>query len=273
MAENQREGPRLAARNLLLVDSDREFLRKVERFLGPRGYNVLSCRSGTQALKKISSLPHPPQLALVSLKLPDLAGEVFLKKLKEIVPDLGIFLTDWTEEDNFNCIQYGVLDIIPKPLSEEALLSVVEKPPTLIQPLNQEGGKEGTGLLAQFFPFLVHELRNPLQAIGGALTIIEKRTDMSDQPLAQSIQIIKEEVQHLIGFVQRCLDFVRPVNKDYIVEIDLNQLVLQSLKMATYVVPGTAESVEMATDLAPDLPPIYGNYEETGAVELHQEQH
>jgi signal transduction histidine kinase len=166
-------------------------------------------------------------------------------------------------------MQFGVIDFLPKPIDPGVLLSMVRNLPSPIFPLVDDEGKEGTGLLAQFFPFLVHELRNPLQAIGGALTIIEKRTNQQDQPLAQSIHIIKDEVQHLIGFVQKCLDFVRPVNKDFIIETDLNELVKLCLKMVAYMVPGTTETVEMATDLDPQLPRVYVNYEEIKQVLLN----
>ncbi|MEW6184536.1 MAG: ATP-binding protein [Thermodesulfobacteriota bacterium] len=263
-----RQNQLLPPESVFIVDPDRDFLKSTEKFLTSRGYTVLTAWNGTQALKKISATASP-LLALVSLRLHDVSGEVLIKRLHEHSPDLAIILTDIGEEPSANYMQFGVIDFLPKPIDQEVLISAVRNIPTILNPLVEDEGKEGTGLLAQFFPFLVHELRNPLQAIGGALTIIEKRTDLQDQPLAQSINIIKDEVQHLTGFVQKCLDFVRPVNKDFTLETDLNELIRLCLKMVTYMMPGTAERVEIAAELDPQLPKVYVNYEEIKHVLLN----
>jgi signal transduction histidine kinase len=257
----------MSLKPVIIVDPDRDFARTTERFLSSNGYKVSLAHNGTQAIKKISS--GSPLVALLSLKLPDMEGEVLLKKIHEIAPQLSIILTEFGNEDIEDIMKYRVVDFFPKPFEEETLLHVISKAPTRINPISSDQEKEGVSVLAQFFPFLVHELRNPLQAIGGALTIIEKRSNIEDKPLAQSLNIIKEEVQHLSGFVQKCLDFVRPLNKEFCIEIDLNELVNVCIKMTTYINPEASGGVQVITDLDPNIPKVFANYEEIKQVLLN----
>ncbi|MCJ7833267.1 MAG: ATP-binding protein [Deltaproteobacteria bacterium] len=252
---------------ILIIDPDRDFARTTERFLLSHGYKVSLAHNGNQAIKKLSS--ETPLLVFLSLKSQDMEGEELLKRIHEIAPQLSIILTDFGNEAIADLMKYGVVDFFPKPIENTTLLQAVKKVPILINPMFNDPGKEGIALLAQFFPFLVHELRNPLQAIGGALTIIEKRSSLEDKPLAQSLNIIKEEVQHLSGFVQKCLDFVRPLNRDFCIEVDLNDLVLLCIKMITYMFQETTGDIKIITDFDPDLPKVYVNYEEIKQVLLN----
>ncbi len=257
----------MSLKPVLIIDPDRDFTKTTEKVLLSNGYKASLAHNGNQAIKKISS--GSPRLALLSLNVPDMEGEVLLKKIHEIDPQLSIILTEFGKEDIIDLMQYGVIDFFPKPIEVATLLQAIEKAPTVINPISGDPEKEGVSVLAQFFPFLVHELRNPLQAIGGALTIIEKRSSLEDKPLAQSISIIKEEVQHLSGFVQKCLDFVRPINRDFCIESDLNEMIGLCIKMTTYMFPEASSAIRVITEFDPNLPKAYANYEEIKQVMLN----
>jgi len=257
----------MSLKPILIVDPDRDFAKSTERFLLSQGYKVSLAHNGHQALKKISS--RLPLLALLSLNLPDMDGEFLLKKINEVAPYFDIILTDLGKEKIDDLLTYGIRDFFPKPIEEEVLLAAIKKLPTLFSPMVTDQEKEGKPSLDQFFPFFVHEIRNPLQAIGGALTIIEKRSKMEDKPLAQSLSIIKEEVHHLNGFVQKCLDFIRPANNEFFIEIDLNEMIGLCLKMTTYMVSEASKAVKINTVFDPSLPKVYANYEEIKQVFLN----
>jgi signal transduction histidine kinase len=125
-----------------------------------------------------------------------------------------------------------------------------------------ERGDEGLPTLENFFPFLAHEIRNPLHAIGGALAVIQRRSDLADEPLAQSIRIIKEEVHHLSEFVQECLDFVRPPNKKYYTEIDINEVLSLVLNIVRHIYEEYSSKIKIRRTAASQMPKILANYEE-----------
>jgi two-component system NtrC family sensor kinase len=116
--------------------------------------------------------------------------------------------------------------------------------------------------LEKFFPFLAHEIRNPLHAIGGALAIIQRRSDQKDDLLDQSIRVIQEEVHHLNEFVQECLDFVRPPTKSRFVEVDVNEVLSFILSMMPHMFEELSRKIRIITETAPQLPKILANYEE-----------
>jgi len=85
---------------------------------------------------------------------------------------------------------------------------------------------------------------------------------LSDEILAQSINIIKEETQHLNEFVQECLNFVRPVQKVRSVEVDINEVIYVTLNIITHIFENESKTVRVVTEMDPNLPKIYSNYEE-----------
>ncbi|MGC1402897.1 MAG: ATP-binding protein [Thermodesulfobacteriota bacterium] len=251
----------MTSNTILIIDPDREFAESTKEFLLSQGYRVSLAFNGNQAIKKISS--DPPLLALLSLELHGMDSGNLLKKIHEIVPSQVILFTGLGKEnEGVDLLNYGVLDYFPKPIENAKLLMAIKDVSTLFKPRSNDPGQEAGSSLHQFFPFLIHELRNPLQAIGGAVSIIEKRSNLKDKALIQSLRIIREEVQYLSGFVQKCLDFIRPLNKNFWIEIDLNELILQCVKMITYMYQEAIGAIKIDTHFDPYLPKVYANYEE-----------
>jgi signal transduction histidine kinase len=133
-----------------------------------------------------------------------------------------------------------------------------------------EGKQSGMdSLLEKFLPFWAHEIRNPLQAIGGAMTIIERRSNLEDGALAQSIGIVKEEVQTLTDFVQECLDYIKPPDRSHWGEINLNETILLVLNLIPFMSKGRFEQISVTPHLDPQLSKVYANYEEIKKVFLN----
>lgn len=124
-------------------------------------------------------------------------------------------------------------------------------------------------LLEKFLPFWAHEVRNPLQAIGGALTIIERRSNKEDKSLTQSIGIAKEEVQNLTDFVQECLDYIRPPDKRHWGEVNVNETLLLVVNLMSVMFKSLSEQVKVTTCFEPQLSKVFANYEEIRKVFLN----
>lgn len=66
-----------------LVDSSPDAQEKISSCLINGGFNVHCCENGLQAIEYI--FEHVPDAALVSLKLPDISGDIIIQRLKQIV--------------------------------------------------------------------------------------------------------------------------------------------------------------------------------------------
>ncbi len=113
-------------RKILILDDEAQYTVSLRDFLHEFNYNVCIAMSSSQALDVIKK--DKPDLVLFDYKLPDMDGEYFLKKAKEISPaTLYILVTAWNDPvilDRFK--KLGVLDIVLKPISLEKLLKNIK---------------------------------------------------------------------------------------------------------------------------------------------------
>jgi len=250
---------------ILIVDHDHGFQRLTKAFLEAKGYRVITASNGNKAIEKIFS--EDPQIVLLDLKVPGPPGKELLKRIKKIDKNLPVIVTDMNGDliaDDL--LKLGVFESFSKPISNSDLLRIIEKTGRFLC-FNEDDNAGMDSLLAKFLPFFAHEIRNPLQAIGGALTIIGRRSDLRDKTLTQSIGIIKEEVQNLTEFVQECLDVIRPPNESHWGEVNINETLLLMLNLMQLRSP--VEPIKVISCLDPKLPRVYANYEEIKKVILN----
>jgi signal transduction histidine kinase len=249
-------------RKILLVDDNIEFARTVARNLEKEGFLVSIAIDGNTAIQK--ALSESPELVLLDLKLPDIPGIEVLKSMKAINEDMAIVIVTayGGEQVAVDLMKAGAVDFLSKPFNFEDLLNAIKNALKMRDAQAEDNEYEQYPHLEKFFPFLAHEIRNPLHAIGGALAIIQKRSDLKDELLNQSIRVIQEEVHHLNEFVQECLDFVRPPSKSRLVEVDINELVSFIVNTMPHMFEELSGTIKVTTNLAATLPKIRANYEE-----------
>jgi signal transduction histidine kinase len=249
-------------RKVLIIDDNVEFAKTVVQGLEKEGFQVLTAADGNTAVEKVST--ELPELVLLDLKLPDIPGTEVFKKIKDIAEETAIVIITayGGEQVAVDFMKAGAVDFLSKPFNFDDLLHAVQNAFKIRDA--QTGGKRYPGYpdLEKFFPFLAHEIRNPLHAIGGALAIIQRRSNGQDELLSQSIRVIQEEVQHLNEFVQECLDFVRPPSRSRFVEVDINEVIFFIVNTMPHRFEELCRGVRLATELAPQLPKIHANYEE-----------
>ncbi len=249
-------------RKILVVDDNREFVDLIRRVLESKDFQVAVASDGKTALEK--ALADVPDLVLLDLKLPDISGEEVLKRIKEIGRDIAVIVITGFggEQVAVDMMKKGAMDFLSKPIEHQVLLRSVENALEMRDAQIEDGHFDRYPSLERFFPFLAHEIRNPLHAISGALAIIQRRSDLKDDLLAQSIKIINEEVQHLNDFVQECLNFVRPPNIVRFVGIEINEVISVVINIISHMLESESKKIRIVTDMDPRLPKIYANYEE-----------
>ena len=249
-------------KKILIVDDNLEFVKTVARSLEKEGFQVSVALDGTTAIQKVSS--ESPDLVLLDLKLPDIPGMEVLKGIKAIREGTAIvIITGYGgEQIAVEFMKAGAIDFLSKPFNFEDLLNAIKNALKMHDAEVDDRRYERYPHLEKFFPFLAHEIRNPLHAIGGALAIIQRRSDQKDDLLDQSIRVIQEEVHHLNEFVQECLDFVRPPTKSRFVEVDVNEVLSFILSMMPHMFEELSRKIRIIMETAPQLPKICANYEE-----------
>jgi signal transduction histidine kinase len=256
-------------RKILVVDDHLEFAEMVTKFLEGHEFEASFVLNGNEAIERVSS--GSPELILLDLNLPDIPGMEVLKRIKGINEDVAIIIVTGYggEQVAVDIIKAGALDYLPKPFEFETLLTSIKNTFIIRDAQIEEKRSKKYPSMERFFPFLAHEIRNPLHAIGGALTIIQRRSDLKDELLAQSIKVIQEEVQHLNEFVQECLDFVRPPNKGHFTEVDINELIFTVITMMSHMFEELYHRIRITKEMDPQLPRIYANYDEIKQVFLN----
>jgi len=249
-------------RKILIVDDDPEFAKMLLFALKNKGYDLSVANNGRMAIEKIRL--NLFELVLLDLSLPDMDGRGILRKIREINEDIAtIVITGYGgQKTAIDLMKAGAVDFISKPFDVEILFKSIDDALTLRDIKIEDKRYGGVASLEKFFPFLAHEVRNPLHAIAGAVAIIQKRIDLKDEVLSKSVSIINEEVQHLTEFVRDCLEFVRRPGENYLVEEEINKVILVVMNVISHMFEDVSKKIKVTYRLDPQLPKIRINYEE-----------
>jgi len=115
----------MGSATVLVVDDERKIRDLVRAYLERDGYAVLLADSGQMALQVAARVR--PDLVVLDLMLPDLAGEEVARSLRAISEVPIVMLTaKVTEEDRVAGLRMGADDYLVKPFSPRELVARVE---------------------------------------------------------------------------------------------------------------------------------------------------
>ena len=81
---------------ILVVDDDEAFVDAVSKVLDHHGWTVSANNSGVAGLAEFEALlrenGHPPQVAIIDLRMPDLKGTDLAKRIKQLAPEVYTIL-------------------------------------------------------------------------------------------------------------------------------------------------------------------------------------
>ena len=110
---------------ILLVEDDVVFSKMLGKFLERNGYEVVRCYNLEEAEKSLNA---SLSLVFTDWRLPDGDGINFLKKVKEVYPDLPVVvMTSYAEVSTaVEAMKLGAFDYISKPFQQEDVLNVIK---------------------------------------------------------------------------------------------------------------------------------------------------
>jgi two-component system, OmpR family, response regulator len=112
---------------ILIIDDEKKFADMLSRRLSLREVACAVCYDGQSGLEWIRNHPGIAVLVLLDLKLPDMYGTQVLARIKEIDPDVPVFIVTGhgTRNDEKECLALGAAEFIHKPVSIEKITTLL----------------------------------------------------------------------------------------------------------------------------------------------------
>jgi two-component system, NtrC family, sensor histidine kinase HydH len=210
--------------NLLLVEDNSAFVDNLREIFEGLGHQVRSVGTCARALTDAVGWV---QVALVDLKLPDGDGTALATQLKAQNPDCEVILLTGhaSVESAAKAVRAGVWAYLIKPCAVPDLLSTLDK---AVRHVHAHQEKRELARRAQMAEKLAavgtltaglsHEIRNPLNAAGLQLSVLERRVRKLDPvlqpPLLDPLTLVRDEIRRLEHILQDFLQFARPTSVD-----------------------------------------------------------
>jgi len=163
---------------LILIVEDTEDTVELLRYnLQKEGYKTVTAQNGEEAITALQT--HNPDLMLLDIMLPGLNGWEICTALRSrgIKIPIVMLTAMSTKDDQIKGLTIGADDYLPKPFSVKELIlrvkKLLEKEKTIKTLKTRE--KDGTESLG----YLIHELKNSLQVIGGFSKFAMEKGDNS----------------------------------------------------------------------------------------------
>jgi len=205
---------------VLLVDDNVALADKLAQILDDEGYDVRTAPTGAKA---VAAARPGFDVALLDVRLPDADGTELAEKLREISPEGAIVLLTGfaTLETAIAAVRAGAFAYLVKPCSTPDLLLTIEQALRQVR-LHAEKRElsrraqvaEKLAAVGTMTAGLSHEIRNPLNAAGLQLAVLERRVvklPPADQPaLLEPLRLVRDEIGRLEHLLEDFLQFARP---------------------------------------------------------------
>ncbi|HZR09853.1 MAG TPA: ATP-binding protein [Myxococcales bacterium] len=261
---------------ILVVDDNTTLLDNLRQILEEEGYRVTTAPSAARALEDAGS---GFDVALVDLRLPDASGTALAVQLKEVSPGGEIVLLTGfaTLETAIGAVRAGAFAYLVKPCSTADLLLTIEQ---ALRQVRLHAEKRELARRAQVAEKLAavgtltagisHEIRNPLNAAGLQLAVLERRIQKLGEavraPLLEPLGLVRDEIRRLEHLLEDFLQFARPR------ELDARPVDAHAVLEAVLgLLGGDAERRRIALErqIQPELPSISGDPERLRQVMMN----
>ncbi len=225
--------------NFLLVDDRQANLIALQRLLHRDGLNLLTARSGAEALELL--LKHDVALALVDVHMPDMDGFELAELMRgsdrtRRIPIVFVTAGTSDEQRRFEGYEKGAVDFLQKPIENDVLRSKasvffdlesqrqeVIRQRDHLEEISQDNARllqESRQIAAElqradsrkdeFLATLAHELRNPLSPILNGIELLGMISP-TEQPeeCTEIREMIERQVRHMVRLVDDLLEVSR----------------------------------------------------------------
>ncbi len=126
---------------LIMIEDDHRLAQMVAAYLSQSGFDVQHAASGLAGLELLQHTPHPPELVLLDLMLPDIDGLEVCRRIRALPSALSrtpvLMLTAKGDPmDRIVGLELGADDYLPKPFEPRELLARIRAVLRRHQPSN-----------------------------------------------------------------------------------------------------------------------------------------
>jgi signal transduction histidine kinase len=261
---------------ILIVDDQEQNVRLLERLLQQAGYpTVESTTDPRRALPLFSEFQ--PDLILLDLAMPHLDGFAVMRELAgHIAPDdylpILVLTADVTPEAKRRALAAGAKDFLTKPFDVVEVVLRIEnllhgrflhrqlqiQNETLEEQIRERTHQliqsEKLAAMGSLLAGVAHELNNPLSVVMGQAALLQLTAAAG--PMAERVGKIVTAAERCARIVKNFLALARqqPMERQ---AVSLNRVVEGAVELLAY--PLRVDTVEIALELAPDLPDIWAD--------------
>jgi signal transduction histidine kinase len=214
--------------SILLVDDEAGIRKVLSIALADMGYQVRTAQNGVEALR-IFKADRPP-IVLTDIKMPEMDGIEFLRRLKQISADTEvIMITGHGDLDlAIKSVKYEATDFVTKPINDEVLeialnraqeriamrQKLTEYTRNLEQMVRDKSQKlieaERLAAVGQTVAGLSHAIKNITGGLKGGAFVLEKGIELADQKyLLQGWEMIKGNVDKITNLSLDLLNYAK----------------------------------------------------------------
>ena len=208
--------------DLLIVDDNQANLRLLADVLSSRSYQIHEALNGPDALRMAQSIR--PDLVLLDISMPGMDGYEVCERLKAdpATRDIPvIFISALSDiDDVVRGFEAGGVDYITKPFKFREVLARIASQLTLVRQRQEiealrrhdrQTFESLSRMKSEFIRMATHDLRNPLNVILGAESVLERLTVVEEQqPLMdEARQAIKDNIEKMRKLVTDMLDLAQ----------------------------------------------------------------
>jgi signal transduction histidine kinase len=268
----------------LIVDDDEDLAESLADLLIARGYEVEIAKSARQAMD--ISQRFDLHVALVDIRLGRDSGLDVIGRLKKQNPEVVcIMATGYAEtETAITALRLGAYDYLRKPLHPSEVFAVLDrsfekirleqKARAAFQALRhaKESAETADRTKTEFLAAMSHELRTPLHSIIGFAEVLISQAfgKLGDERYVDYAANIKESGMHLLEIINDILE----IAKAEAGKLDLREGLIdvaEAIGTAIRLIGPQAEAgnLELRTEIASDLPVLYGDEQKLKQVLLN----
>ncbi|MCX7722572.1 MAG: hybrid sensor histidine kinase/response regulator [Verrucomicrobiae bacterium] len=257
-------------RKILVIDDEEVVLDSCTQVLSSPNCTVLTAGNGEQGLRLVDEAN--PDLVFLDLKMPGLSGMDVLERIRAKYPLMVVIvITGYaTVSSAVEAMKKGAFDFLPKPFSPEELRLITKRGLEHCDLVRQTAAlrREKELLRENFAAIVSHELKSPLAAIQQNLYALaaeleDKLTDPQKDLFAR-LKSRLDDLLKLVNMWHRVLSVDPAKLKETFKPVSVHAVISKAVE--TVRAHAVRKNVQIQTELAPELPPAYGD--ESSLVEV-----